>query len=255
MDPLILKFTQNEKVSMMAIFTSRRTALLILVSLLALNLSGSKGYAGNAQGWAALVVDVQACFLAGGSLAVPGADPAYVEEVSKATKYFKRQGFILFASRDYHPPNHISFASSHPGSVPFTTIQLPDGRIQKLWPDHCVYTIGDARLQLDNNLFFEVIKKGQNPQYDSYSAFRDDGGAATEIDAILKAKHIKNLVVYGLSTEYCVRASVLDALSLGYVVYVYVDLSRGVSPLDAQNAVAEMRSAGAKIIRGFPGAR
>lgn len=234
---------------------TRPTALLFLASLLAMTFSGSETYADSTHEWAALVLDVQPCFLAGGSLAVPGADKAYVEEVSDATKYFKRRGFMLFASRDYHPPNHVSFASSHPGSVPFTTIQLPDGRMQKLWPDHCVYTQGDARLQLDNNLFFEVIKKGQNPQYDSYSAFKDDGGAATELDAILKARRIKNLVIYGLATDYCVKASVLDALTLGYVVYVYPDLSRGVSPSDARKAVAEMRSAGAKIIRGFPWAR
>jgi nicotinamidase/pyrazinamidase len=235
-------------------FIAQGTMLLFLVCLVVMNVR-RPAYAENTQGWAALVVDVQACFVTGGSLAVPGADQEYVEEVSEATKYFKRQGFMLFASRDYHPPNHISFASSHPGSVPFTTIQLPNGRMQKLWPDHCVYTLGDARLQLDNNPFFEVVKKGQNPQYDSYSAFRDDGGAATELDAILKAKHIKNLVVYGLSTEYCVKASVLDALNLGYVVYVYVDLSRGVSPSDVKKAITEMRSAGAKIIRGFPEAR
>ncbi len=105
---------------------------------------------------------------------------------------------------------------------------------------------------LDNELFFEAVKKGQNPQYDSFSTFRDASGAETELNAILKAKQIKNLVVYGLATDVCVKASVMDALKRGYFVYVLVDLSRGVSSTETEKAIGEMRSAGAKIIRGAP---
>lgn len=228
--------------------TARKFAVGWLAGLFLM--ARSDAHAQNAQGWAALVVDVQACFVTGGSLAVPGADLAYLLQVSRAAASFKKRGYTLFASRDYHPPGHVSFASSHPGAAPFTTIRLPDGRLQKLWPDHCLYTTGDSRLQLDSNLFFETVKKGQNVAYDSNSAFTDDSGANTELHAILKAKHIKNLVVFGLATDVCVKASVMDALKLGYNVYVYVDLSRGVSPTETNRAIREMGLAGAKIVRG-----
>lgn len=199
-------------------------------------------------GWAALVVDVQPCFVTGGALAVAGADAAYVADARRATKWLYQKGFQIFGSRDYHPADHISFASNHPGYDPFDVITLPDGRIQVLWPDHCVQTAGDSRELLDNNLFFELVKKGQDPMYDSYSAFRDDGGADTELHSILQAQGVTHLVVYGIATDYCVRASVIDALDLGYSVVVVEDLIRGVAPDTSAAAIAEMEAAGAVFV-------
>jgi nicotinamidase/pyrazinamidase len=123
-----------------------------------------------------------------------------------------------------------------------------DGRTQVLWPPHCVQTAGDSRELVDNNLFFELVKKGQNPKYDSYSAFKDDGGATTELDAILKARGIKHLIVYGIATDYCVKASVMDAIPLGYSVVVVEDLVRGVAPDTSVAAIAEMKAAGAVFV-------
>ena len=194
------------------------------------------------------MIDVQPCFVEGGSLAVSGANKAYVSQVERDTKWLQTKGYLIFGSRDYHPPDHISFASNHPGHNPFEVITLPDGRSQVLWPDHCVQTVGDSRELVDNNIFFELIKKGQDPLYDSYSAFRDDGGEDTELHSILQAKGVTHLVVYGIATDYCVKASVLDALERGYSVIVIEDLIRGVAPDTSAAAVAEMKAAGAEFV-------
>jgi len=221
---------------------------VLFIVLVAVPVAGAHDAKPSWQGWAALVIDVQPCFVTGGTLAVAGADAAYVSHVQRATKWLSQKGFLILGSRDYHPPDHISFASNHPGYNPFDVITLPDGRIQVLWPDHCVQTVGDSRELVNNNLFFELIKKGQDPNYDSYSAFQDDGGADTELHSILQALGVTHLVVYGIATDYCVKASVMDALNLGYSVVVVEDLIRGVAPDTSAAAIAEMKAAGAVFV-------
>jgi len=189
-------------------------------------------------GWAVLVVDVQACFVEDedGALAVSGTDRSYVKKVNRDTKWLSKKGYLILGSRDYHPENHVSFTTYiDPG---------PPGP----WPPHCVQTAGDSRALVDNNLFFELVKKGQDPLYDSYSAFKDDGGAVTELDAILKAQGITHLIVYGIATDYCVKFSVLDAIDLGYSVIVVEDLNRGVDPATTAAAITEMETAGAVFV-------
>lgn len=223
--------------------------VLVFSAVLVTALVVGTGFAKQSQGeWAILVIDVQPCFVTGGALAVAGADDAYVSDVKQATKWLSQKGFLVLGSRDYHPPDHISFASNHPEKNPFDVITLPDGRVQVLWPDHCVQTAGDSRELVDNNLFFELIKKGQDPMYDSYSAFRDDGGANTELHSILQALGVKHLIVYGIATDYCVKASVMDALGLGYSVVVVEDLIRGVAPDTSAAAIAEMKAGGAVFV-------
>lgn len=195
--------------------------------------------------WAVLAIDVQPCFVEGGALAVADADAAYVRDAQWATRWFRHMGIKVLGSRDYHPADHISFYTNHPGSQPYDVIELPDGRMQVLWPPHCVQTAGDSRALVDNNLFYELVKKGQDPNYDSYSAFRDDGGANTELDGILKALGVTHLIVYGIATDYCVKATVMDALDLGYSVVVIEDLIRGVAPDTTAQAIADMKAAGA----------
>ena len=224
--------------------------VILFVVVMALLPSGvySKDQHSIGHDWAVLVVDVQPCFVEGGSLAVAGADAAYVRDVRQATKWLYEKGLLVLGSRDYHPADHISFYTNHPGAKPFDVITLPDGRVQVLWPPHCVQTGGDSRELVDNNLFYELVKKGQDENYDSYSAFRDDGGANTELDGILKARGIKHLVVYGIATDYCVKASVIDALKLGYSVVVIQDLIRGVAPDTSAAAILEMQQAGATFL-------
>ncbi len=123
---------------------------------------------------AVLVIDLQECFVCGGSLEVPFADSAYIADIEECIGWLAERPIHLFASRDYHPEGHVSFASSHSGSQPFTTITLPDGRYQELWPDHAVQTRGDSRLIIDGNLFDAIIRKGEDPRFDSQSAFQVD---------------------------------------------------------------------------------
>ncbi len=91
----------------------------------------------------------------------------------------------IFGTQDWHPADHISFASNHPGKKPFDSLVV-DGRTQVLWPLHCVQGTENARVLIDNNLFLAMVRKAQNPAFDSYSAFQDDGGAKTELDTILR---------------------------------------------------------------------
>ena len=120
--------------------------------------------------------------------------------------------------------------------------------MQVLWPDHCVQTVGDSKKLVDNNLFFELVKKGQDPLWDSYSAFKDDGGAETELEAILDVQGVNNLIVFGLATDYCVKFSVHDALANGHRVIVVEELNRGVASETTATAIEEMKTAGAEFV-------
>ncbi len=200
-------------------------------------------------GLGVIVVDVQGDFTEWkkGSLAVSGTDEAYVHQVEEATRKLKDAGFLIFATQDWHPPDHISFYTNHPGKKPFEVIEI-DGRKQVLWPPHCVQGTEGARILVDNNLFRAVVQKGRDPRYDSYSGFQDDGGQKTEMDTILKLNGIKKLVVYGIATDYCVRATALDAARAGYRVVVVKELCRGVAPDTIEEALKEMQDAGVVIM-------
>ena len=205
-------------------------------------------FAGDKTG--VIVVDMQCDFTTwkNGTLAVNGADEAYVKKVAEATALLKKEGFPIYGTQDWHPSDHISFAVNHAGKKPFEAIQL-DGRPQVLWPAHCVQGTDGAKDLLDNNIFQAIVKKGQNPNFDSYSGFQDDGGARTEMDAILKAAGIKKLVVYGLATDYCVMATAIDAAANGYKVVVIEGLSKGVGPDTTAKAIDNMKTKGIQILK------
>lgn len=196
-----------------------------------------------------IVVDVQGDFTQWkkGSLAVPGTDKAFVEKVQKATDKLNKEGFILFATQDWHPGDHVSFYTNHPGKKPFEMIVI-EGRNQVMWPPHCVQGTENAKVLVDNNPFLAIVKKGQDTRYDSYSGFQDDGGQKTEMDKILKRNKIKKLVIYGIATDYCVKATAMDAKDAGYDVIVIKGLSKGVAPDTTQKALGEMKSKGITIL-------
>lgn len=195
-----------------------------------------------------IVVDVQGDFtkLKNGSLAVNGTDKAYVDKVKKATEDLKKKGLSIFATQDWHPKDHISFYSNHKGKKPFEQIKI-DGRTQVLWPPHCVQGTENAKVLLDDGLFVAVVKKGQDKKFDSYSGFKDDGGAKTGMDDILKKNGIKELIVYGIATDYCVKATAIDAADAGYKVTVIEDLSKGVAPDTTAKAIEEMKKKGVTV--------
>jgi len=201
---------------------------------------------------AVIVVDIQGDFTTWkkGSLAVEGTDRGYVKRVEKATKLLKKAGLSIFATQDWHPAKHISFYTNHPEKSVFDTVEI-NGKPRVLWPPHCIQGTEGARILIDNNLFLGVIKKGQNPLFDSYSGFQDDGGEETELHSILQLHCIDILIIYGIATDYCVKATALDAINYGYKVIVIQELSRGVAPDTSRNAIREMRNRGVRIHTTF----
>ena len=195
-----------------------------------------------------IVVDMQGDFTTykNGSLAVAGTDKAFVDKVQKSTEELSAKGHLIFGTQDWHPENHISFFSNHAGKKPFEAIKIED-RTQVLWPPHCVQGTENARILIDNNLFLAVVKKGQDKRYDSYSGFQDDGGAKTEMNQILHKNGIKELIVYGIATDYCVKATAIDAAAAGYKVTVIEGLSKGVAPETTAQALEEMKAKGITI--------
>jgi nicotinamidase/pyrazinamidase len=195
------------------------------------------------------VVDIQGDFtrLKKGSLAVDGTDEAYIKAVEENTKKLKEAGFLIYATQDWHPADHISFFTNHPGKKASDVIKL-HGKEQVLWPPHCVQNTPGAEILLNKELFKAVVRKGMDPQYDSYSGFQDDGGKKTEMEKLLKKDKIKKVVLYGIATDYCVRATALHAAAAGYKVIVIKNLCRGVAPDTSQKAIEAMKAKGIIVL-------
>ena len=194
---------------------------------------------------AVIVVDIQPDFTQAmqGSLAVEGADRKYLDEAEAQTRRLNALGYPVYATQDWHPADHISFFSNHGNANPYDLIEI-DGRPQVLWPPHCVQNSPGARILMDESLFTAIVKKGMDPSYDSYSGFFDDGKKTTGLADILKAAGIKKLIIYGLATDYCVKATAMDAKTLGFEVTLLKDLCRGVAPETTAAALEEMEAAG-----------
>jgi nicotinamidase/pyrazinamidase len=196
---------------------------------------------------ALLVIDVQNCFLPGGSLAVKDGDQV-VPVINRIAKGFAN----VVMTQDWHTAGHISFASSHAGKKPFETVDLAYGK-QVLWPDHCVQGTDGASLSKDLSIPQAglVIRKGFHKDVDSYSAFTEaDRKTTTGLAAYLKARKQKRLFVAGLATDFCVAWTALDARKAGFETYVVEDACRGI---DTQGSLAkawkDMAKAGVKRIQ------
>lgn len=196
---------------------------------------------------ALILVDLQYDFLPGGALAVAHGD----ETIAVARRLLPRFETIV-ATQDWHPSDHGSFAANHPGASPGQVIEL-DGLSQVLWPVHCVQGTRGAELHddLDRSRLAAVFRKGVDPRIDSYSGFFDNGHRkATGLGDWLEQRGVRQLYVLGLATDYCVKFTVLDALELGYDVWVVEDGCRAVerAPGDGDRAIALMRGHGATVI-------
>lgn len=199
---------------------------------------------------ALLLIDLQNDFCAGGALAVPDGDST-VEVANMLINFCKAKGDAVVASQDWHPFNHGSFASIQ-RTEPYSQGKL-EGLRQTWWPDHCVQNSEGAQLHplLNTHEIDAVFQKGENPLIDSYSAFFDNGHRQkTQLDDWLYRNEIKQLVVIGLATDYCVKFTVLDALALGYEVTVVTDGCRAVNlhPQDGLRAFQDMSAAGATLM-------
>jgi nicotinamidase/pyrazinamidase len=194
-----------------------------------------------------LVIDVQNCFLPGGSLAVKDGDKV-VPVINGIAKKFAD----VVMTQDWHTPGHISFASSHSGKKPFETLEVKYGK-QVLWPDHCVQGTEGATLSKDLAIPHTelILRKGFNKDVDSYSAFTEaDGKTTTGLAAYLKARKLQRVFIAGLATDFCVAWSALDARKAGFDVYVIEDACRGIDTQGSlAKAWADMNKAGVKRIQ------
>lgn|SRR5512139_289919 len=191
-----------------------------------MNLATTPVQAGDAL----LIVDVQQDFLPGGALAVPAGD-AVIAPINRCAALFAQRGLPIFATRDWHPPDHCSFrAQGGP------------------WPPHCVAETPGARLSpaLQLPAHAVVISKATAAQRDAYSGFQ-----GTDLAQRLRTAGCRRVYITGLATDYCVKATALDALRDGFAAIVLEDAIRAVEVHagDGAAALAEMRAAGAQLAR------
>lgn len=195
---------------------------------------------------ALIVVDVQNGFTPGGNLAVAHADQI-VAPINNIAQYFKN----IVITQDWHPENHISFASNHENKAPFDSIELDYGT-QVLWPVHCVQGTADAELHPDLNLPRAqlIIRKGCHAQIDSYSAFLEaDHKTSTGLAGYLKERGIDTVFIVGIATDFCVAWTAIDAAKLGFKSLVISDLTKGIDLGGSlQHAWQEMLVHGVKRI-------
>jgi nicotinamidase/pyrazinamidase len=194
-----------------------------------------------------IVIDVQNCFMPGGSLAVKDGD-RIVPLINRLARSFKH----VVLTQDWHTADHVSFASQHPARKPFETVQLPYGT-QVLWPDHCVQGTEGAMLHKDLDIPRAelILRKGYRREVDSYSAFLEaDKKTQTGLGGYLQQRGLKRVFFAGLATDFCVAWSALDARQQGFEALVIEDACRGI---DNQGSLAKawaaMKAAGVQRIQ------
>jgi len=196
---------------------------------------------------ALLVIDVQNDFIPGGQLAVPEGDQI-VLLINRLAEQFKQ----VVIAQDWHPAGHASFASSHPGRRPYDVIQLPYGE-QTLWPDHCIQGSHGAEFHsgLDLPHAQLIIRKGCNPDIDSYSAFLEaDRATTTGLAGYLKERGVDTVYMVGLALDFCVMFSALDARAAGFNTFVVLDACRAIDMNGSlASAIERMQVAGVGLIQ------
>lgn len=193
---------------------------------------------------ALIVIDVQNDFCPGGALAVPEGDA-----IIPGINALMDQASAVILTQDWHPADHLSFASQHRGRAPMELTQMPYGP-QVLWPDHCVQGTSGAEFhpQLAVARADLILRKGFRRAIDSYSAFfENDQATPTGLEGYLKTRGITDLVMVGLATDFCVNFSAVDAARLGFAVTVRTDLCRAID-FDGSLAAARTGMAAAGVV-------
>ena len=196
---------------------------------------------------ALLLVDIQNDFMPGGALEVSNGHLI----IPAVSKLIELPFATIIASKDWHPRNHISFAATHKKKI--GDIIEVEGIKQILWPVHCVQDTPGAEFfpGWDTHKVQKIFHKGTDPTIDSYSAFFDNSRKkSTGLGEYLRKKGVDSLFIAGLATDYCVKYSAFDAISMGLNVYVISDACKGVNlkSNDCKNALREMETAGALVI-------
>ncbi len=196
---------------------------------------------------ALIIVDMQNDFMPGGALGVPAADEL-IPVINRLIPKFA----LVVATQDWHPPDHISFASNHPGKKVGDVVSAGDIE-QILWPAHCVRNTHGAELapSIDKDNFASFFYKGTDKNIDSYSAFFDNARRkSTGLGDFLKSRGVTDVYLAGVATDYCILYSAMDAVDLGFHVYVIADACRPINldPHDEQRSFEGMAAKGAKIV-------
>jgi nicotinamidase/pyrazinamidase len=193
------------------------------------------------------VIDVQNCFVPGGTLPVPEGDKI-IPIINRIAPAFRH----VVITQDWHTKGHVSFASSHAGKKPFETTSLTYGT-QVLWPDHGIQGTADAELHKDLKIPHAelIIRKGYRQQVDSYSAFLEaDRKTKTGLGGYLKERGLTRVFFVGLATDFCVAWSALDARKAGFEALVIEDATRGIDAGGSLGkAWSDMSGAGVKRIQ------
>jgi nicotinamidase/pyrazinamidase len=194
---------------------------------------------------ALILVDIQNDFTTGGNLEVK-----HGEEIIPLVNALQEQFELVVATQDWHPPNHLSFASNHPGRKPFEKITL-NGLEQVLWPDHCVQGTEGAAFHdaLDMKRVAAIFRKGMDAAIDSYSGFYDNGHLRnTGLAGYLRDRHVTDVFVVGLAGDYCVYFTARDALQEGFACTVIADATRPISADGFTMAKEDLKRLGGAIV-------
>ena len=174
---------------------------------------------------ALIVVDMQRDFMPGGALPVPDGDKI-IPRCNEYIREFRKRGALIVATRDWHPQNHVSFKEQ--GGP---------------WPAHCVQNTPGAEFVVDLPADAVIISKATEPDKEAYSGFE-----GTDLAEILRRNGVGRVYVCGVATEYCVKATALDAVKHGFETYLLSDAVKGITPEDEERALKEMRKAGVRIL-------
>ena len=192
-----------------------------------------------------VLVDIQNDFLKGGSLAVPEG-----EKIIKPINKIIKQYDLVIATKDWHPKNHISFASNHQDKKIGDIINV-NGVDQVLWPDHCIQNSygSDFPEQLDISKLAKVVYKGSDANIDSYSGFFDNGHfRSTGLSDYLKSKYVYKIDYVGLATDYCLKYTAIDSVSEGFKTRVLINCIKGIEEKGCELALNKMKSKGVELI-------
>ena len=198
-----------------------------------------------------IIVDLQNDFVPGGSLPVEGGD-LIINDINELAEIFKKSGHIIL-TQDWHPPDHLSFASNHPGKNP-GDVYHSKGIGPVLWPDHCIQNSEGALFHKDLKIELanKIIQKGTNPNIDSYSGFLDnDKKSETGLADYLKSQRVKRIFICGLALDYCCYATAMDGIDFGFDVYFLIDLTKGIDlpANNISNSLENMTKKGIKFVK------